>query len=184
EYIKAKATFEDSQTVSLSGDTTGKIRFEHCIVATGSAPVIPRIFNIDDARVMDSTAALLLPDVPKRLLVVGGGYIGLEIGMVYSALGSEVTVVEALEAILALVDRDLVKPLEDRLKKEFKKIYLNTKVASLKATPKGIAAALEGKNVPAEETFDRVLVAVGGGPHRRGVVLGKKPGGRHERGCI
>src|SRR5262249_33965730 len=78
EYIKAKATFEDSKTVSLSGDTTGKIHFENCIVATGSLPAMPRAFNIGDARIMDSTAALLLPDVPKRLLVIGGGYIGLE----------------------------------------------------------------------------------------------------------
>ena len=184
EYIKAKATFEDSQSVSLSGANTGTIRFDHCIVATGSLPVIPRIFAIDDPRVMDSTAALLLPDVPKRLLVIGGGYIGLEIGMVYSALGSTVTVVEALDAILAMVDRDLVKPLEDRLKKEFANVFLSTKVTSLKATKEGIVAALEGKNVPAEATFDRVLVAVGRQPNSGGFGLDKTQVELDERGFI
>ena len=184
EYIKAKATFEDSQSVSLSGANTGTIRFDHCVVATGSVPVIPRIFAIDDSRVMDSTAALLLPDAPKRLLVIGGGYIGLEIGMVYSALGSTVTVVEALDAILAMVDRDLVKPLEDRLKKEFANVFLSTKVASLKATKEGIVAALEGKNVPAEATFDRVLVAVGRQPNSGGFGLDKTQVELDERGFI
>ena len=107
---------------------------------------------------MDSTGALLLPDVPNKLLVIGGGYIGLEIGSVYAAMGSKVTVVEALDGLLPLADRDLVAPLQKKLKGEFEAIYLNTKVASLKATPEGIVVALEGKDVPAEVTFDRVLV--------------------------
>ncbi|MFL5338860.1 MAG: dihydrolipoyl dehydrogenase [Gemmataceae bacterium] len=184
EYIKAKATFEDSQSVSLSGETTGKVKFDHCIVATGSVPAMPRIFNIGDQRVMDSTGALLLPDVPKKLLVIGGGYIGLEIGQVYAALGSKVTVVEALDTILALADRDLVKPLEDRLKKDFEAIHISTKVASLKATPPGIVAALEGKEVPAEATFDRVLVAVGRRPNSSGFGLDKTKVELDERGFI
>ena len=94
EHIKAKATFVDSNTVSLSEGGSGTVQFENCIVATGSLPAMPKIFNIGDPRVMDSTAALLLPDVPKKMLVIGGGYIGLEIGQVYAALGSKVTVVE------------------------------------------------------------------------------------------
>ena len=121
------------ETVSLSGEIDRKIQFEHCIVATGSVPAMPKVFNIGDPRVMDSTGALLLPDVPKRLLVIGGGYIGLEIGQVYAALGSKVTVVEALDGILMQADRDLVKPLEDRLKKDFENIFVSTKVLSLTA---------------------------------------------------
>jgi dihydrolipoamide dehydrogenase len=184
EYIKAKATFEDSQTVSLSGATTGAIRFEHAIVATGSSPVIPRAFNIGDPRVMDSTGALLLPDVPKRLLVIGGGYIGLEIGQVYAALGSKITVVEALEGILMQVDRDLVKPLEDRLKKDFERIHVSTKVASLAAGPAGIIAALEGKDAPQKSEFDRVLVSVGRKPNSGGFGLDKTKVELDERGFI
>src|SRR5262249_23992448 len=184
EYVKAKATFEDSRTVSLTGDTTGRIQFENCIVSTGSIPAMPKVFNIGDPRVMDSTAALLLPDVPKRLLVIGGGYIGLEIGMVYSALGSKITVGEALDAILAQVDRDPVKPLDDRRKKEFEHIYLSTKVASLTAKPEVVVAALEGKGAPAQETFDRVLVAVGRRPNSSGFGLEKTKVELDERGFI
>src|SRR5205823_8027422 len=123
-----------------------------CIVATGSLPAMPKAFAIGDDRVMDSTAALLLPDVPKTLLVIGGGYIGLEIGSVYAALGSKVVVVEFTDGLLPTADRDLVKPLEDRLRKRFEAIHLNTKVASLQPTDKGIVATLEGKDVPASET--------------------------------
>jgi len=184
EYIKAKATFEDSTTVSLSGETTGKIEFQHCIVATGSSPAMPKAFQINDPRVMDSTGALLLPDVPKRLLVIGGGYIGLEIGQVYAALGSQVVVVEFLEGILMQADRDLVRPLEDRLKKDFANIYVNTKVAGLSASAAGIVAALEGKNVPAQMEFDRVLVAVGRKPNTTGFGLDRTKVQLDERGFI
>ena len=173
EHIKAKATFVDSHTVSLSEGGSGTIKFENCIVATGSLPAMPKIFNIGDPRVMDSTGALLLPDVPKKMLVIGGGYIGLEIGQVYAALGSKVTVVEALEGILMNCDRDLVKPLEERLKKDFDAIHVGTSVKELKATPGGIVAKLEGANAPAELTFDRVLVAVGRRPNTAGLGIDK-----------
>jgi dihydrolipoamide dehydrogenase len=184
EYIKAKATFEDSRTISLSGDTTGKIQFENCVVSTGSIPALPKVFNIGDPRVMDSTSALLLPDVPKRLLVIGGGYIGLEIGQVYAALGSKVTVVEALDGILMQADRDLVKPLEDHLKKDFENIFVSTSVKSLMAKPTGIEAVLEGKNAPASAEFDRVLVAVGRRPNSAGFGLDKTKVQLDERGFI
>ena len=104
-------------------------RFENCIVATGSVPAMPPSLNLASPRVMDSTGALKLEDVPPRLLVVGGGYIGLEMGYVYAALGSKVTVVELTDGLLPGVDRDLVRPLHKRLEKLFDKIYLKTKVA-------------------------------------------------------
>jgi dihydrolipoamide dehydrogenase len=173
EYLKGKAVFDDSQTVTVTGDFSGKIKFENCIVATGSVPAMPKAFAINDDRVMDSTGALQLQDVPKRLLVIGGGYIGLELGQVYAALGSNVTVVEALEGILMNADRDLVKPVEDRLKKDFEGIHVNTKVVSLSGTGEGVVAALEGKDAPAKATFDRVLVAVGRRPNSQGFGLEK-----------
>jgi dihydrolipoamide dehydrogenase len=160
-----RATFTDANTVRLEGATTGTIKFQNAVIATGSIPTIPKAFALNDPRVMDSTGALLLPDIPKRLLVIGGGYIGLEIGTVYAALGTRVVVVEFTDGLLPTADRDLVKPLEDRLRKRFEAIHLNTKVASLKPTDGGIVAALEGKDVPGEETFDRVLVSVGRRPN-------------------
>lgn len=165
------ASFVDSHTVKLEGATTGTVKFQHAIIATGSVPALPKAFALDDPRIMDSTAALLLPEIPKRLLIVGGGYIGLEIGTVYAALGSAVTVVEFTDGLLPLADRDLVKPLDDRLKKKFAAIYLNTKVASLNPTAAGVIATLEGPDVPAELTFDRVLISVGRRPNSGGLSL-------------
>src|SRR5262249_58778606 len=123
------------------------VRFKHAIVATGSAPVMPAGFAISSDRIMDSTGALEVPEIPERLLVVGGGYIGLELGYVYAALGSKVTVVEMLDGLLPGVDRELVLPLHKRLEKLFDKIFLNTKVTDLEDTAKGIPATLEGEEV-------------------------------------
>ena len=165
EVIKGHATFTSPQTVQVTGEHPSTITFKNCIIATGSVPAIPKPWQLNDPRVMDSTAALLIPDVPKRLLVIGGGYIGLEIGSVYAALGSKVTVVEALEYILALADRDLVSVLEKKLRSEFEAIYTNTKVAALEAKPEGIRVTLEGKDVPGQLLFDRVLISVGRRPN-------------------
>jgi len=173
EYLKGTAAFEDSQTVSVRGEWTGRIRFEKCIIATGSVPAIPKPFALDDPRIMDSTAALELKEIPARLLVIGGGYIGLELGQVYAALGSKVTVVEALEGILMTADRDLVKPLEDRLRQDFAAIHVNTRVSSLEPTPEGIIAVLQGEKGGTRATFDRVLVAVGRRPNSQGLGLEK-----------
>ena len=112
-----RATFVDSNTVKLEGFTTGTIKFQNAVIATGSLPAIPKAFALGDPRIMDSTGALLLPDIPKRMLVIGGGYIGLEIGTVYAALGTKVVVVEFTDGLLPTADRDLVKPLENRLRK-------------------------------------------------------------------
>jgi dihydrolipoamide dehydrogenase len=184
EVIRGRAVFEDSTTVRVEGEQPLKIRFEHCILAVGSVPVMPKMFAIGDPRIMDSTDALLLPDIPPRLLVVGGGYIGLEIGSVYAAMGSRVVVVEAMEGILPLADRDLVRPLEARLRKQFEAIYTNTKVASVRATPEGIVATLEGKDVPSEMLFDRVLVAVGRRSNSAGLGLENTQVQLDERGFV
>ncbi|MCX7700246.1 MAG: NAD(P)/FAD-dependent oxidoreductase, partial [Gemmataceae bacterium] len=133
---------------------------------------------------MDSTGALELADVPRRLLVIGGGYIGLELGQVYAALGSKVTVVEALEGILMMADRDLVKPLEDRLRHDFAAIHVNTKVARLEPTPEGIIAELQRPDGAVRETFDRVLVAVGRRPNSGGLGLEKTQVEVDSRGFI
>jgi dihydrolipoamide dehydrogenase len=184
DAIIGRAEFADANTVKVAGEKPCTIRFQHCIIATGSLPTIPKTFAIDDPRVMDSTSALLLPDVPKKLLVIGGGYIGLEIGSVYAAFGTKVTVVEFMDGILPMADRDLVRPLETRLKSDFEAIYLNTKVASIAATKAGIVATLEGKDVPPQLTFDRVLVSIGRRPNSAGFGLDKAGVNTNERGYI
>src|SRR5215469_8712735 len=172
DYVAGRGKFVDGRTVEVEG--RGRYRFENCIVATGSVPEIPPSLNLASSRVMDSTGALKLEDVPPRLLVVGGGYIGLEMGYVYAALGSKVTVVEMTEGLLPGVDRDLVLPLHKRLEKIFDKIYLKTKVAKLEETPKGIRATLEGEEVADKQPiFERVLVAVGRRPNSRDIGLEK-----------
>ncbi|MCA9036939.1 MAG: dihydrolipoyl dehydrogenase [Planctomycetaceae bacterium] len=186
ELIKARGTFVDSNTleIKLNDGTSKTLSFDHCIVATGSTPAMPPIFNIGDDRVMDSTGALELKDIPKRLLVIGGGYIGLEMGSVYAAIGSDVTVVEMTSGLLPGADRDLVTPLQKRLKEHFKAIHLNTKVAKVEATPEGIVASLEGEGVEPQQTFDRVLVAVGRRPNGRGIGLENTGAQLDDRGFI
>lgn len=184
EVLRGRATFEDANTVKVDGEKPIRVRFKNCIVATGSLPAVPKVFQLGDDRIMDSTGALLLPDVPGKLLVIGGGYIGLEIGSVYAALGTKVTVVEFLDGILPMADRDLVAPLEKRLRKEFEAIYTNTKVAALKPTREGVVATLEGKDVPGSATFDRVLVSVGRKPNSANLGLEKAGLKTDERGYL
>ncbi|GHA79862.1 dihydrolipoyl dehydrogenase [Cognatilysobacter bugurensis] len=155
--------------VQGAGGTT-LIRFEHCIIAAGSQPVKLPAFPWDDPRVMDSTDALELAEVPKKLLVVGGGIIGLEMATVYRALGSEVTVVEFMDQLMPGADPDLIKPLADRLKKQGVAVYLRTKAAKVDAQKKGLMVSFEnaeeGKPAAIEaQLFDRVLVAVGRAPN-------------------
>jgi dihydrolipoamide dehydrogenase len=171
--LQARGTFLDDHTLELKqpNGETSTLSFDKCIVATGSSPVMPAAFKLDDPRVMDSTGALELPDIPKKLLVVGGGYIGLEMGCVYAALGSAVTVVEFLPTILSSADPDLRKPLQKRLEKQFAAIHLNTKVEKLEATKAGIVATLAGEGVEPQQTFDRVLIAIGRRPNSQGFGL-------------
>ncbi len=173
KVVTARATFLDSNTLELKkpDGTTDTLKFKHAILATGSTPAVPPIFNLGDDRVMDSTGALALADIPKRLLVVGGGYIGLEMGSVYAALGSDVIVVEMLSGLLPGADRDLVRPLAKRLEGQFKAIHLNTKVASLSAKRAGIVAEFEGSGIETPQVFDRVLISIGRRPSSRNLGL-------------
>lgn len=158
ELIGGRAVFEDSTTLRVEGDALRKVRFKHAIIATGSRPSgLPGV-TAESERVMDSTAALELPEIPERLLVIGGGYIGLEMGTVYATLGSRVTLVEMTDGLLPGVDRDLVLPLQRRVEKLFAAVHLRTRVTALREVPAGIEAALEGQDA---QRFDRVLVAVG-----------------------
>jgi dihydrolipoyl dehydrogenase len=168
-YIQGWAEIVDAHnlTVKLTAGGDEAVQFEHALLATGSLPAIPPALKIDDPRVMDSTAALDLPDVPKSLLVVGGGYIGLELGSVYAALGSAVTVVEMTPGLLPGADRDLVDILAKRVNQTMKSVLLETKVVRMKAESAGIQVAFEGKVDPAEQVFDRVLVAVGRRPNSK-----------------
>jgi dihydrolipoamide dehydrogenase len=183
EFVQGRGTFLDGQTLQLEDGT--QYRFENCIVATGSSPVRPPTLNLKCPRVMDSTDALKLEEVPRRLLVVGGGYIGLELGYVYAALGSEVTVVELTDGLLPGVDRDLVVPLAKRLESLFHKIYLKTKVARLDETEGGVKAHLEGEEVADKApVFGRVLIAVGRRPNSKDLGLEKAGVQVDEKGFI
>jgi len=167
KYVRGRAKLVNSNTVSVTKTEGGeeKMTFDNIILATGSRPaMIPGL--PPSPRIMDSTGGLALADIPKTLLVIGGGYIGLELGTVYAALGTKVTVVEMLPQILTGADRDLVGPLEKRLQKAFSAILLNTKVVELKEVADGIKVKLEGPNLASpEQTFDRVLVSVGRKPN-------------------
>ncbi len=172
-HIPARGVFSDANTIQVEKGPT--VRFKNAIIATGSIPVrLPAFFDLESPRIMDSTAALALEDIPKSLLVVGGGYIGLEMGSVYAALGSKVTVVELLHNLLPGVDADLVQPLAARLKGQFKAIYLKTKVAKVEAVKDGIQRhVLEGEAPQKEAVFDKVLVSVGRRPNSANIGLDK-----------
>src|SRR5246500_3627116 len=167
-YVQGKAAFENSNSllVTKPDSSTQSLTFDRIIIATGSRPAIVPTLKLDTPRMMDSTGALNLEDIPGSLLVVGGGYIGLELGSVYAALGTRVTVVEMLPGLLPGADRDLVLPLHKRLGKMFGGILLNTTVASVKDEGNGIRATFEGADVKEpEKVFDRVLVSVGRKPN-------------------
>ena len=172
EYVQAKVRFEDTGTLALEDGGPGILKFQRAIIATGSRPTVIPGLDLESDRIMDSTDALELPDVPKRLLVVGGGYIGLELGTVYAALGSKVTVVEMLAGLLPGADKDLVRPLERRIRKSFEAVYTETKVVSVTETKKGLTVRFEGKT-DEKQTFDRVLVAVGRRPNSDDLGLEK-----------
>ena len=169
-YVRGTASFRDARTLEIAGDgdAGGLLRFQHAIVATGSRPATVPGLSIDSPRLMDSTIALELPDVPKSLLVVGGGYIGLELGSVYAALGSKVTVVEMTAGLLPGADRDLVNVLAKRVEKICDAVMLNTRVVGMKEAKDGIAVTFDGEGLgdrAPERTFDRVLVSIGRRPN-------------------
>ncbi|ATS31024.1 dihydrolipoyl dehydrogenase [Xanthomonas phaseoli] len=189
--VTGVASFVSPNELEIVGDD-GKpqlLRFEHCIIAAGSQAVKLPNFPWDDKRVMDSTDALELHDIPKSLLVVGGGIIGLEMATVYSALGSKVTVVEFMDQLMPGADKDLVKPLADRLKKQGVEVHLKTKATDVKADKSGITvsfeAAVEGEKPGLQATaYDRVLVAVGRSPNGKKIGADKAGVTITERGFI
>ena len=181
KVVQAKGTFEDPHTLRLQAVagaalSDDRIRFENCILASGSRPTKIPAFSLPGApacgsRIMDSTGALELADVPESLLVVGGGYIGLEMGTVYAALGSRVSVVELTDGLLPGADRDLVRPLHKKLSKDFAEIMLNVKVASMVDRGQAIEVAFEGNVDRKVQQFSRVLVSVGRRPNSDGLGL-------------
>ena len=167
DVVGGRAVFEDGRSLRVEGDEPQTLRFKHAIVATGSAPSPLPGVELTSERLMDSTAALEVPEIPARLLVIGGGYIGLELGQVYAALGSEVTVVEMLDGLLPGADRELVQHLARRCERMFKAIRLSTRVGGLRETGGAIEARLGEETA----TFDRVLIAVGRRPRTDGLGL-------------
>lgn len=167
-FIQGRAYFVDARTLRIQKESGEEehLAFEHAILATGSRPAILPSLSLDSPRVLDSTGALELPDIPHTMLVVGGGYIGLELGTVYAALGTKVSVVEMTPGLLPGVDRDLVSVLARRMEKICQAIMLNTTVAEMKEEQNGIRVRFEGSEVQeAEQVFDKVLVAVGRKPN-------------------
>jgi len=185
KVVTGTGMFVSPNEMEVQGkDGTQLIRFEHAIIAAGSQSVKLPSFPWDDERIIDSTGALELRDVPKKLLVVGGGIIGLEMATVYAALGSEVTVVELADQLMPGADLDLVKPLQARIAKRYKGIHLKTKVVEAKATKKGIDVTFEGESIPETKTFDRVLVSVGRSPNGGRIGADKAGVAVSDRGFI
>jgi len=173
KYIQGHATFKDSSTLQVKkvDGSEETIKFDHAIIATGSTPIkLPHV--PDSSRVLDSTTALELENIPKSLLLVGGGYIGLELGTVYAELGSEVSVVEMMPTIIAGADRDLASVLEKRLKKTFKSILVGTKMSKVEETSDGLKVTFEDKDGKSStQTYEKILVAVGRKPNSKNIGL-------------
>ena len=164
KVLTGYAKFLSTNQVKLEG-TDDIIEFEHCVIAAGSRVTKLPMFPFEDERVMDSTDALLLDDIPKRLLIVGGGIIGLEMATIYDALGSEITIAELGEQLIPTADKDIINPLFKHIKKIYSNIFLNTKVTKMTAIKKGIKVSFEGKDAPKTDTFDKVLVSIGRSPN-------------------
>jgi dihydrolipoamide dehydrogenase len=168
KFVQGRATLAGPKSLKVAGASgETEVQFEHLILATGSHPTKIPSLSLDSPRMMDSTSGLELPDVPKSLLVIGGGYIGLELGSVYATLGSKVSVVEMTPGLLPGADRDLVQVLEKKLKKLFANIMVNTKVVKVAEESQGIRVTFEGDVAEKEQVFDRVLVAIGRRPNSK-----------------
>lgn len=187
EYVQGRGSFENATTMRVSLNAGGEkvIKFKNAVIAAGSRPATLPNFPAESPYLLNSTTALDIVGVPKKFLVVGGGYIGLELGSVYAALGSEVTVVEVAPGLMMGADRDMVAILEKKLKSEFANIYTDTKVVSVKEEAKGLRIQFEGKNVKEPEVvFDKVLVSVGRKPNSSGLGLNNTKVEVDERGFI
>ena len=183
--LYGRGHFEDSSTLRVETPEGQKfIKFEKAIVAVGSRPAMPKAFDLGNPRVMTSTEALEIPDIPENLLVIGGGYIGMELGTVYASMGSKVTVIEAMEAILAGADPDLARPVAAYAKKAFKEVRLKSKVLEMKTVGKQIKVTSEFNGQKLEELYDRVLVSVGRTPNGQDMGLENTKVQKDERGFI
>ena len=184
QIVQGTGLFTSPNTIEVKdGDTATTISFDHAIIAAGSqAAMIPGL--PDDPRILDSTSALLLDEIPERMLVIGGGIIGLEMATVYAALGTKITVVEMLDALIAGCDKDIVRPLQKRISRQYENIYLKTSVTKIETGKKGLTVSFSGKDAPATDTFDAILVAVGRKPN--GKNIGAETAGVNvdERGFI
>ncbi len=185
KVIQGRGTFVSPKVLEVeTADGKLAVSFDQAIIAAGSqASTIPGIPH-DDPRVIDSTGALELPDIPKHLLVIGGGIIGLEVATVYYELGAKVTVVELLDSLMVGVDKDIVRPLQRRIDKQYENIYLKTKVTRVEPQSKGLKVFFEGDKAPASQVFDRVLVAVGRIPNGKSIGAESTGVAVDERGFI
>ncbi|MBO0860302.1 MAG: dihydrolipoyl dehydrogenase [Chloracidobacterium sp.] len=174
-FIRGRAEFLDSRTLKIEGrDGERRMVFDNAIIATGSRPAAPRALSLDSPRILDSTAALELADIPKTMLVIGGGYIGLELGTVYAALGTQVSVVEMTSGLLPEVDRDLVLILARHLDQIFHSVMLNARAVEMKEEKNGVRVRIEGAEIGGDEAiYERVLVAAGRAPNSGGLGLEK-----------
>jgi len=185
QIVHGYGKFTSPKTLVVDGkDGTKTISFDDAIIAAGSSVMQIPGLPYDDPRLMDSTGALELEDIPKRLLVIGGGIIGLEMATVYDALGSKVSIVELSPGLIPGCDRDLVRPLEKRVKKRYENIWLNAKVTGIKVQKSGLKVSFEGDKAPASDTFDRVLLAVGRSPNGKLIDAEKAGVNVDERGFI
>jgi dihydrolipoamide dehydrogenase len=182
QIVRGYGTFSGPNMIEVDNDgDNSTVSFDQCIIAAGSAPVTLPFIPRDDPRVIDSTGALELADVPDRMLVLGGGIIGLEMATVYDALGTNVTIVEFMDQIIPGADKDIVKPLHNRMKGRFEEILTKTKVTAVEALDEGLKITMEGPNGVITDTFDKLLVAVGRSPNgakinaaAAGVVVDKR----------
>jgi dihydrolipoamide dehydrogenase len=170
--------------VTAADGSKSTVSFDNCVIAAGSSVAKIPGFPYEDPRLVDSTGALQLSEIPKRMLVIGGGIIGLEMACVYDALGAKISVVELADGLIPGADRDLVKPLHKRIEKRYEAILLKTKVAKLEATPEGLKATFEGEGAPAPQIYDRVLMAVGRRPNGRDIGAENAGVTVNERGYI
>ena len=185
QLVQGRAAFESSNKVRVTGTETTHVTFEQAILATGSHPIaLPGTEFKEGGRIMSSTGALQLADIPKRLLVVGAGYVGMELGSVYAAMGSRVTVLERTGEILPHTDRDLVRPLQRRAEQIFEALYVSTKVVEMEETGEGVKVTLEGDVDEPEQAFDRVLVAIGRRPNSQDIGLENTKVELNDRGFV
>jgi len=185
QVIRGTGQFTSPRQLSIeTSDASTTVEFEHCIIACGSSAVEIPVFPNDDPRLIDSTGALELADIPKKMLIIGGGIIGLEMATVYSTLGSSIDIVELQDSLIPGCDKDLVRPLQKRLSKKLNNILLKTKVSEIKALKGGLKVSFEGDNAPDARTYDKVLVAVGRRPNGKLVNAGSAGVHVDEQGFI